>query len=434
MPRIRDWLSAPGAPLVAHLVVLATGLIAFVLVAARSWFFFDDWYFLALDPEQIWKPHVGHWNTVPALVFLAIQRLFGMDHYLPFAVPAILAHLGAVHLVWRISVRVGVRPWLATAFSALLTFLGAGAEALAWAVQIGFVGAVVGMLGVVVLLDRQRLSLGRGASVATVLLLSLASSGVALPFVPAAFALAWLRHGLLRAAAVFVVPLSAFLAWYLALGRPGGGVGPWAGLESLARVPEYAVAMLSDGFGRMFPIIVLGGLVFTALGVWWIFTIRLARPNEMAAYLLFLVAPTFALVTATARAEGGLDTATSSRYVYVIVISIAPFMAMCFDRATRRATSGPAVALVLVIAVWNLGGLAVALDQRVDRVDSTRTELEAAAAAIDAVPDCLDADARPSPRWAPDVTVEDLRRWIDRGWYHPRPVPVDPALCGPGQP
>lgn len=430
MPRIRERLSSPGAPLVAHLVVLASGFIVFALLAARAWFFYDDWYFLTLDPDEIWTPHAGHWNTVPAVVFLAIQRMFGMDRYLPFAVPAILAHLGAVHLVWRLSLRAGVRPWLATAFSALLTFLGAGAEALAWAVQIGFVGAIVGMLGVVLLLDGARLSLGRGIAVSALVLLSLASSGVALPFVPAAFALAWVRHGVLRAAAVFAAPLSAFVLWYLMQVGTEPTPGTASGLRGLLAVPEYAVVMLSNGLGRMFPLIVIGGLVFTALGVWWIFTIRFAETRKIPAYLLFLVAPMFALLTGVARTETGLGTATSTRYVYVVVISITPFMALCFDQATRQALLGPAVALVLIIAAWNIGGLALALSERIERVDGTRMELDAAAAAMRAMPGCLGADDHPSPRWAPDVTVEDLRRWIENGWYHPHPAPVDPQQCG----
>jgi len=424
MRLLRERLTSENAPLVVHLLVLATGFVVFALTAARGWFFYDDWYFLTLQPDVIWSPHVGHWNTVPALVFVAIQRMFGMDHYLPFAVPAILAHLGAVHLVWRIMLRAKVRPWLATAFSVLLTFLGAGAEALAWAVQIGFVGAITGMLGVVMLLDSRRLTLRRGVLTSALVLLSLASSGVAVPFIPVAVALAWLRHGVLRMVAVFIAPLSAFVIWYLLQGRTASAQGRASGLAEVLAVPEYAVSMLSDGFGRMFPIVVVGGLVFIALGVWWIFTIRSAETTAISAYLLFLVAPTFALLTGYARIGTGLSTATSSRYVYVVVISIAPLMALCLDRATRRMPVAPAAALVLIVAAWNIGGTAVALIERIHRVDSTRVELGETAALIRADPRCIDADERPSPQWAPDVTVGDVQRWVEQDWYHPAPVPA----------
>ncbi|MFC5791828.1 hypothetical protein EDM22_17120 [Agromyces tardus] len=415
-------MTSSNAPLVAHLVVLATGFVVFSLIAARGWFFYDDWYFLTSQSDVIWSPHVGHWNTVPALLFLGIQRVFGMDHYLPFAMPAILAHLAAVHLIWRITLRATVRPWLATAFSVLLTFLGAGAEALAWAVQIGFVGAITGMLGVVVLLESRRITLLRGVLTSALVLLSLASSGVAVPFIPVAIAIAWLRHGVLRTIAVFTAPIIAFVVWYLLRGQAAPMPDRASGFAETFAVPEYAVAMLSDGLGKVFPLAVIGGIVFIALGVWWIFTIRSVEPAAIPAYLLFLVAPVFALLTGYTRIGAGLDTATSSRYVYVVVISVAPFMALCFDRASRRSPVAPAAALVLIVAAWNIGGMAVAMTERIQRVDGTRAELAATAATLRADPDCLAGDERPSPQWAPDVTVGDVRRWIDHGWYHPAPV------------
>jgi len=429
MPVVPDRLRTANAPLIAHLVVLVVGFVVFAAVAARGWFFYDDWYFLRRLPGVIWSPHVGHWSTVPALVFMAIQRLFGMDHYLPFAMPAILAHLGAVHLVWRIMLRARVRPWLATAVSVLLTFLGAGAEALAWAVQIGFVGAITGMLGAMLLLDRPRLTASRGAAAAALVLLSVASSGVSVPFVLVAVLLAWVRHGAVRTVAVFIVPVSACAAWFLIQGRAAPASGRASGIEQLLTVPQFAVSMLSDGLGRMFPVVVVGGVLFIALSMWWIFTFRSAETTALPAYLLFIAAPVFALLTGYSRIGNGLDTATSSRYVYVVVISIAPLMALSFDRMTRRTTIAPVVATVLIVAVWNMGGTALALIERIHRVDSTRAELAATAALIRAEPHCLADDDRPSPQWAPDVTVGDVRNWIEHGWYHPAPTPVAPHRC-----
>ncbi|WP_426623684.1 hypothetical protein ACPPVW_13845 [Leifsonia sp. McL0607] len=410
----------------AHLIVLAVGLVAYSVFSTRSWFFYDDWYYLVRNANVIWAHHVGHWSTVPALVFLAIQRTFGMDHYLPFALPAILAQLAAVHFVWRLTVRAGVRAWIATAFTVLLVFLGAGAEALAWAVQIGFVGAIAGTLGAVVLLDSERLSWLRGLSAAILVLLSLASSGVAIPFVGSAIALAWVRHGLLRTLAVFAVPLGAYAAWFL-IERGTGGSLVAGGAETLESAPRFAISMLDDGFGRMFPIAVLGGLVFVALMVWWIFTVHDARRRGLAAYLLFPAAAAFALLTGFTRAEYGLETASSSRYVFVVVIAIAPFMALCFDLATRRAPLIPAVTLVLIVAAWNAGGTVEALAIRAHRVDSTRSELARAAATLRATPGCLADSDRPSPQWAPDVTVADVRWWLAQGWYHPAPSAPEPS-------
>lgn len=423
MPQLRERLRSERAPLAIHLVVLVLGFVALAIVASREWFFYDDWYFLVKDPSVIWAPHVGHWNTVPALLFRATQGIFGMDYYLPFAIPAILVHLGAVHLVWRITVRVGVRPWLATALSVLLVFLGAGAEAIDWAVQIGFVGALTGLLGVIVLLDRERIGVGRTLAASALVLVSLASSEVCLPFILVAIVNALLRHGWRRSLAVFAVPLAAFATWYLVIGHTDPSTGRARGLGQVLLVPQYAVSMLSDGLGRVFPIPLLGGLVFVTLGVWWLFTLRRTfRGGETTtriAYLLFLVAPVFALLTGYSRIGGGLDTAASSRYVYVIVMAISPLLALGYDRLTQRAPVLPTVVLVLILAAWNVGGLAIALDKRVLRAESTRVELAHVAALLASRPGCLADDNRPSPQWASDVEVVDVRYWIAQGWYHP---------------
>lgn len=429
MQPVRRLLDAENAPRTAHVLVLVLGFVTFALVASRSWFFYDDWYFLTSNPDIVWAPHVGHWSTVPALVFLAIRSLFGMDHYLPFAIPAILVHLGAVHLVWRIALRAKVRPWLATAFSVLLTFLGAGAEALAWAVQIGFVGALTGMLAVILLLDHPRLTVWRGVAAGALTLLSLASSGVAIPFILVAVTLAWIRFGVLRTAAIFVVPASAYAVWFVLQGRGAPSSGGARGLNQLLTVPQFAVSMLTDGLGRMFPLVMLGGLLFAALGVWWVFSIGRVEKTALLPFLLFLAAPVFALLTGYARVGNGLGTATSSRYVYVVVIAITPLMALGFDRLVRTRPIAPAVAIVLAVAAWNMGGTALALIERVHRVDSTRVELAETARLVRANPSCLRPDDRPSPQWAPDVTVRDLQYWVKQGWYHPASVPASARTC-----
>lgn len=429
---VQDRRRAVSPPLVVHLGVLAVGFAVLAGVAARAWFFYDDWYFLRQLPQAAWAPHVGHWNAVPALVFTGIQRVFGMDHYLPFAVPAILAHLVVVHLLWRLMLRATVRPWLATAFSALLTFLGAGAEALGWAVQVGFVGAIAAMLGAVVLVDRVPLTTRRGVAAAGLALLAVASSGTALPLLLVAVLLTAVRHGAARTAAVLGLPVAVAATWYLTVGRQGPAPGRPSGLVEWLEVPQFAVTMLTDGFGRMFPVAVLGAVVVIALGTWWLFTLDPVGDATLAARLLFVAAPVFALATGCSRIGLGSEGATASRYVYLVVVCLTPLMALGLDRLTRRAATGPAVVLVLLVAAWNTGGLALAMSERIRRVDTTRAELAESAARIRAGAACLADDERPSPQWAPDVTVADVRAWLERGWYHPDDVaaPVPPCDAG----
>lgn len=418
-----------NAPTAVHLGVLVAAFATFAIVAARSWFFYDDWYFLRDLTGELFTPHVGHWNSVPTLVFQTIERIFGIDYYLPFAIPAILAHLGVVHLLWRISIRAGVQPWIATAFSVLMAFLGAGAEALAWAVQIGFVGAITGMLWCILLLDTPRLSLRRASFASVLVLLSVATSGSALPLILIAVILCWIRHGAFRSIAVFAIPGIAYIVWFLLEGITAARDGRASGLSQLLAVPQFAVSMLTDGVGRVFPVAVIGSLVFVSLGVWWLFSIRSVSRATLVIYLLFIVALLFALLTGYSRIGNGLHTATSSRYVYVVMVCISPLMALGLQRLSRRSHIAPGVAIVLIIAAWNMGGVAVALTERIHRTDSTRAQLAQTVAVMKAFPGCFNDTDRPSPEWAPDVTVADLRHWLDRGWYRPDGIAVSSLRC-----
>lgn len=169
----------------------------------------------------------------------------------------------------------------------------------------------------------------------------------------------------------------------------------------------------------MFLIAVLGGLVFVTLGDWSLFTVRETfrspDPFRRVAYRLLLVAPLFAMLTGYSRIGGELESASSSRYVYVI--AIAQTLALGFDRLTRRASVLPAVVLVVIVTVRNVGGLAVALNTRTQRTDSTRVELAQVDALLETRPDCLSNGDRPSPQWAAVVEVVDLKYWIAQGWY-----------------
>jgi hypothetical protein len=137
----------------------------------------------------------------------------------------------------------------------------------------------------------------------------------------------------------------------------------------------------------------------------------------------------FAVLTGFSRIADGLATASSSRYVYVVVVAITPLLAVGIDRLTRRTALAPTVALILVVAAWNIGGMALALNIRIDRAASTRVELAKTAALLDAQPGCLPDANRPSPLWAPDVTVGDVRRWLAQDWYHPDPLAGSPTEC-----
>ena len=413
-----------------HYLALAVAAIGYSVVSTRGWFFFDDFAFIVPSQQaNIWMPHVGHWSTVPFSLFLVLRDLFGINSYLPFAIPVIVAGLAFAHVMWRFMLRVGVAPALATAFSLLLIFFGAGAENILWAFQVGFVGAMVfGMLVILILL-RSRL---RARDIVLVILLSivaLATSGTSLPLLAVAALIGWQRHGFRRTAALFAVPALVYATWFVLEGRFAPPAGRASVGQLISAVPEYALSMLSDGFGRAFPIAVLGSLLFAATGIWAVLSYRGASWRQRPAYLLFLAAPLFALFTAYSRVNLGLVTATSSRYLYFAISMVLPLFALGLTRLTRRYSlqMGAVVALVGLLVVYNLGGLVSSIHERQLRSDAARERFSAALALADEYPG-VSASVRPAAQWAPDATLGDIEEFARSGEFRAGPYDLGATL------
>jgi hypothetical protein len=418
--RLVDVLRRPRSSTVVHLVILAVGAIVLLVLAGRQWLFYDDWAFIVNRPDQLLAPHVGHWSAIPYLIFVAIRDTFGIDQYRPFAVPVIVAQLFAAHFTWTIMRRVGVAPWIATAFTVITVFFGVGGENVLWAFQIAFIGPIALLLGVIVVLLRARLGTGWIVAIASMSLVAVAMSGTALPLLVPAVLIGWNRHGWRRTLAAFIVPVAVYAAWYVAIGRTAAPAGRAHGVQ-LLEVPQYALNMLSGGFAGLIPIAVLGTLAFGALVIWWLFGLRRADRVSRPAFLLFLAAPIFALLTGYSRIDLGADLATSSRYLYLVVIVMLPLAALGITRLLTRAPGvlAPAVALVLVVGVFQ--GLSLGQQLRAREIDSqqTRQALSAAAELIREHPSAFPTTRQVYLKWAPDVEVGDLKEFVERGWFHP---------------
>src|SRR6185312_8041334 len=123
-------------PSVFHYVSLFLGFLVILWIGRSQWFFGDDWAILAPHLDgAIMLPHVGHWNLIPAVAFQGVRDWLGLGSYLPFLALAVLAHLAVAHLGWRILLRVGTHPWVATLLSILVMLFGGGSENILWAFQ-----------------------------------------------------------------------------------------------------------------------------------------------------------------------------------------------------------------------------------------------------------------------------------------------------------
>jgi hypothetical protein len=401
-------------------VILGTGAVLLFVLAGRQWLFYDDWAFIVDRPGLLLAPHVGHWSTVPYLLFVAIRDIFGVDGYRPFALPVIGAQILASHLTWVIMRRVGVSPWLATAFTLVTVYFGVGGENVLWAFQVGFVGAVAAMLAVIVLLLAEKLGTGRMIAIAALTLVAVASSGTALPLLVVAVLVAWTRHGWRRTVIAFALPVLAYAAWYLAIGRHAPSAGRAHGSEYLG-IPGYAITMLNGGFAGLVPIAALGSVTFAALAIWWLFGFARADRASRPAFLLFLAAPIFALFTAFSRIDLGIQTATAGRYLYLAVLVMLPFAALGLTRLIGRMQGGmlPAVALVVVVGVF--GGLSLGQQLRAKELiaQNTRQAFSAAADLLREHPHAFDDGRQVYSTWAPDVTAGDLKEFVSKGWFRP---------------
>ncbi len=80
----------------------------------------DDWAIVNavnrgdVSPAWLTAPHNEHWILLPKLVYAALGALVGFDTPWVFVAVTIGLHLVLCHLLWRIAIRGGGDPWLAT--------------------------------------------------------------------------------------------------------------------------------------------------------------------------------------------------------------------------------------------------------------------------------------------------------------------------------
>jgi hypothetical protein len=111
-------------------------LIAFayyLLLGRRTWFWADEWDFLAArtagDLGDLFRPHGNvHPSTLPILVYRLMWTVFGLNTYRPYRLLIVVLHLACALLLRAVMRRAGVNAWTATVVASLLVFFGAGRD------------------------------------------------------------------------------------------------------------------------------------------------------------------------------------------------------------------------------------------------------------------------------------------------------------------
>jgi hypothetical protein len=340
----------------AHLVSLAAGGLFLLKLDHWGWFWFDDWDFvqdrgLVHSQLGLWAPHNDHWSTLPILAYRALLTTFGMGSYLPFLILLTILHLALAHVLWRLSMRVGASPLVATALVTVFVFLGAGAQNMVWAFQIGFVGSVLfGWLwawaadhdGGFGLRDAAAWALG---------LASLMCSGIGVPMLMVVAVAVALRRGVRAAALAVSAPLLAFAVWYVLYGRQAVRQAP-IDKSTLLAVGTYTFNGIENAFsttvgfagaGAVLAVLLVYGLLRRDRSPGAGPSDAIARAGTAGVVL------TYAFI-GIGRSGLGVGEVDRTRYVYIAIALVLPAAALLLT-ACLGPGRGPLLVLGLIIAI-----------------------------------------------------------------------------------
>ena len=410
-----------------HWGLLLVALVILVVAGQGQHFFRDDWAFIggklnALPfPDLYLLPHNEHWSLLPILAFRTLRATVGVGSYWPYLGLLLLLHLGVTHVLWRLMLVTGSKPIVATALAAIFSVLGAAAEDMVWAFQIGFVGSTLLGISAVYLAVTGTANWRKTAVLACLTLASLATSGVGLAFlIIVPLLLAWRQWR--YAITAFGLPLLVYVMWYAMYGSwlthpPSASetlpltVGAFVALGLVTALTGYfGFETTTLGFFLIIGVLILAALTLACRD--WMANRTLARRIPVA---MCVGAVVFFGTAALARGGVGLKIATSSRYVYVAMALLIPGLALLISSGVDRHPKliSAVVPIAMVIAVSNIFQLFTYAAQNRQDTDTSRRVLVAAADLVRSNGPVF-VSQLPEPLLAPDLSTTDLTsRYLD---------------------
>ncbi len=400
--------------MLAHWATLVLAVVLLLYLGRHLWFFFDEWDIVGNHQLPLFQPHNEHWSTLPYLVYAALYRLFGLRTYLPYLAVVLLLHVAAAHQLWLLMRRAGVGDWLATAATTVFLVMGAGAENLVWAWQMGFVGSLCfGLVAVNLTVEREA-GLVRILGIWLALVASLMCSDIGLAMVAATGIATFLDRGLRASLVALAVPAVVFGAWYLHYGKaPVGGTYARPDPVGVARFAWIGLTGALDlGAGLEY----LGGAMLVLIAVW---TVVLVRRRQAPAAAGMVVAA-FLLMTliGLSRLQLGIATALSSRYLYLVFALLMPVGVLGLAALARRGHLLELAAFALM-AWGTVNGARILLpfEDRQTAIDvAERGHVLAVAAQLRAGPVSAGVILdRPDPVAAPTLNISRMRQYLADG-------------------
>ena len=415
-PLRRFGLSSKLAAAIGPLIMLA-GFAYLLRATATQWFFYDDWDFLKEAsgslPFEPFAPHNGHPYLIQKLLYLGLYRAFGLRHYAPYMALVLAAHVAVAELTRRILLRAGAT-WIVALVAALLVLLlGAGWQNIIWAFQFGFVAPLACGLAALLLLDRRSGDLRYQAIACVLLILGLQLSSVGVVMLIAVGAWLVLTGQLRRGWFVLAVPAATYLVWLVAERHAVGDTSPTA--AALRGVPGVVWDGLSGGYQAVTGVAWIGGLLGAAVLALGVRRVIQGRPAAALPLSLAIAALAFLALVALQRTASGLEGATASRYVYVVVVLTLPLLVTGWVRS-RSHPRWVVAALVAVLAVSLGYNVHVLRDQTAfwsAVKQAQRTRVLATAALVQRGDRPL--EPRPDPEGMPQLRYEDVARFVADG-------------------
>jgi hypothetical protein len=406
---------APYGALAAG-ILISVGLL--VHLVRGLWFAVDDFDFLlhrsmSLTGDRgLLVPHNEHWSTIPILLFRLDFALFGMHHYLPYAVLAVGCHALIALLVFVLLRASGVGPWVGVLGALVVAFVGggAGSENTLWDFQVGFLASgVFGLFALLALAQEDDADRRRTVVAAVSLILALMSSGIGLLMVFWVGTYLLFRDGVRRAVLTTVVPVAIYGLWFVAFGHrhskdpaPILSAAPTEALKGLGNVWSAATAMPQAGPAVL---VLMVAAVFALPG--------LTRLFALAASGLVTMAAAYALFGYT-RSGFGPEAVLASRYIYFGILFSTPALAagmqIMASALSRRPVRVGVVAWSIAVAL--VAGVGVA--QVVQSADRQRVVVAKTKARIVAAGRLAGGGAsllrsQPMPLTNAEVTAASLR-------------------------
>lgn len=358
-------------------------------------FFYDEWNFIqdrrAWDADAFLERHNEHIAVVPALVFKVLFVTVGLESYWPYAVALVVTHLACAGVLFAL-----LRAWSTNETAVLGTvaflFMGTAWEVLLWPFEMSLTVSLGAALGAILALERRT---RRGDLTACALLVvSVASASLGIPFMFGALILVLARGGGMGRLYVVAVPAALYGAWYLGYGEST------AKDENIQQIPVFAIdsaaASLAGVFGMNPEIgrsLAIGGAALVVVAI-----VRRWSDRDRITVVVAVALSMWALLC---LARFGIAPPSSPRYIYPGA-ALMLLLGGALLAGKKVASPGARVIALVLLALsltTNIGVLKAGSERWRDSSGQVRAALGAMTDLREHVPD----DFQPQTQYAPQV-------------------------------